>query len=101
MKNQGLFIDIYLHDTITDLHYVYHDKLNWKDAFLTHRGIEQHSFIYQYLEGNYSCDCNLIDFLNLKRKSKCGRSIKIEMIKNRNTGKVYYDLNHKNNETNI
>jgi len=48
-------IDVYIKNNETGEVRVYHDDFNWQDY---EGGTALSRILYQYGEGNYSCDCN-------------------------------------------
>jgi hypothetical protein len=87
-----MLVDIYLTDTETGFSKIYHDKYAWEDVDTDWPASA--AIIYQYTEGNYSCDCNrslfLYDWEENKVKS-CGNTIRLDKIVDRETGKVIWD----------
>jgi hypothetical protein len=87
-----MLVDIYLTDTETGFSKIYHDKYAWKDVDTDWPASA--AIIYQYTEGNYSCDCNrslfLYDWEENKVKS-CGNTIWLDKIVDRETGQVIWD----------
>jgi hypothetical protein len=51
----------HLRDTHTGRTCVYEDP--WRDTFPDGTPVEAHNVIFQWLEGNWSCDCNRLSFL--------------------------------------
>lgn len=81
-----LFLNIHFHDTITNEKTFYKDNYNWIS--------ENGSWKYQYLEGNYACDCNRSLFMynhNPEKEYKCGNKIKITKIENRITKEILWE----------
>lgn len=66
-----------LHDTTNGYEKKYYDDFDWDD---------EGDMLYQWLEGNYSCDCNRLMFLYdwiAEKHLKCGEgTIKIIKIQN-------------------
>lgn len=54
-------VEAHLRDTRDGRTCVYLDP--WRDTFPDGTPVEPHNVIFQWLEGNWSCDCNRICFL--------------------------------------
>jgi hypothetical protein len=87
-----MLVDIYLTDTETGFSKIYHDKYAWEDVDWDWPASA--AIIYQYTEGNYSCDCNRSLFLYDREKGKvkpCGETIRLDKIVDRETSQVIWD----------
>lgn len=88
-----MFVDIYLTDTETGESRTYHDKFDWQEA-AAELSFAEGAVIYQYTEGNYSCDCNRSLFFYDWEEDKvkpCGNTIRLDKIVNRETDKLIWN----------
>lgn len=87
-----MLVDIYLTDTETGVSRVYQDKYEWEDV--DEFWPASAAIIYQYTEGNYSCDCNrslMLHDWDRDKTKPCGNTIRLDKIVDRATGQIIWD----------